>query len=64
VRGEETTASVPAQPGYHSHLEAANRLLRSGRGADAVPELARALELGGDEAREAINQLLTLNADR
>jgi ATP-dependent DNA helicase RecQ len=64
VRGEETTASVPAQPGYHSHLEAANRLLRSGRGADAIPELARALELGGDEAREAINQLLNLTADR
>jgi ATP-dependent DNA helicase RecQ len=64
MRGEETAAPVPAQPGYHSHLEAANRLLRSGRGADAVPELARALELGGDEAREAINQLLTLNADR
>ena len=60
VRGEETAA--PEQnvvgPGYRSHLDAADRLLRSGRGADAVPELARALELGGDEAREAINTLL------
>jgi hypothetical protein len=52
----------PASPGYHSHLEAASRLLRSGRGADAVPELVRALELGGDEAREAINDLLKLTS--
>ena len=58
VRGEEGDASDPARPEYRSHLEAADRLLRSGRGADAVPELARALELGGDEARRAINELL------
>jgi ATP-dependent DNA helicase RecQ len=68
VRGEETTAPEQdsVRSGYHSHLEAADRLLRSGRGADAVPELARALELGGDEAREAIDDLLKLtsyNAD-
>jgi ATP-dependent DNA helicase RecQ len=68
VRGEETTAPEQdsVRSGYHSHLEAADRLLRSGRGADAVPELARALELGGDEARKAIDDLLKLtsyNAD-
>jgi hypothetical protein len=44
---------------YRSHLEAAERLLRSGSGAAAVPELARALELGGEEAREAVNELLS-----
>jgi ATP-dependent DNA helicase RecQ len=54
VRGQEP----PARPDYHSHLEAADRLLRSGRGADAVPELARALQIGGDEARSAVNELL------
>src|SRR5215212_2002825 len=58
VRGKEGTTSDSARPDYHSHLEAADSLLRSGRGADAVPELTRALELGGDEAREAINELL------
>jgi ATP-dependent DNA helicase RecQ len=60
VRGEEAAASEqdPAPSGYRSHLEAADRLLRSGRGADAVPELAQALELGGDEARDAVNKLL------
>jgi ATP-dependent DNA helicase RecQ len=60
VRGKETTAPEQdsARSSYHSHLEAADRLLRSGRGADAVPELARALELGGDEARKAVNELL------
>jgi ATP-dependent DNA helicase RecQ len=58
VRGEETAAPDPARPGYRAHLEAADHLLRSGRGADAVPELVRALELGGDEARIAVNELL------
>jgi ATP-dependent DNA helicase RecQ len=62
VRGEEGTTPDSAPPDYHSHLEAAGRLLRSGRGADAVPELARALELGGDEAREAVNELLKLTS--
>jgi ATP-dependent DNA helicase RecQ len=58
VRGQEAPASDPVRSDYHSHLEAANRLLRSGRGAEAVPELARALEIGGDEARSAVNELL------
>jgi ATP-dependent DNA helicase RecQ len=64
VRGEEMTAPEQdsARSSYHSHLEAADRLLRSGRGADAVPELARALELGGDEARESVNELLKLTS--
>jgi ATP-dependent DNA helicase RecQ len=64
VRGEETAAPDPARPGYRAHLEAADHLLRSGRGADAVPELARALEVGGDEARSAVNELLKLTAER
>jgi ATP-dependent DNA helicase RecQ len=62
VRGEETGERGPAPAGYRAHLEAADRLLRSGRGAEAVPELARALELGGDEAREAVNDLLNLKS--
>ncbi len=58
VRGEEGITPDSTRPDYHSHLEAAGRLLGAGRGADAVPELARALELGGDEAKEAVNELL------
>jgi ATP-dependent DNA helicase RecQ len=64
VRGEEP-APIRGEPGedpapdYRRHLEAAERLLRSGRGAAAVPELARALEVGGEEARRAIDNLLT-----
>ena len=55
----EPPASEPQTVnGYRSHLEAAEGLLGAGRGADAVPELARALQLGGDEARRAINELL------
>jgi ATP-dependent DNA helicase RecQ len=61
VQGNE--APAPAQHStmvdYRTHLQAADRLLRSGRGAEAVPELARALELGGEEAREAVNELLS-----
>jgi ATP-dependent DNA helicase RecQ len=64
VQGNEATA--PAQHStmvdYRTHLQAADRLLRSGRGAEAVPELARALELGGEEAREAVNELLKLTS--
>ena len=66
--GEELLALVDGRdavdstegPGsdYGSHLEEAERLLRSGNGADAVPELARALEVGGKEARKAVNELL------
>jgi ATP-dependent DNA helicase RecQ len=62
VRGQEASTPGPDRPAYHAHLEAAGRLLRSGRGADAVPELARALEVGGDEAREAVNKLLMLSS--
>ena len=47
-----------AQNGYREHLETAGRLLQSGRGADAVPALARALELGGEEARREVDELL------
>jgi ATP-dependent DNA helicase RecQ len=58
--GEEATPrpEPPEANGHRSHLEAAAALIRTGRGADAVPELARALELGGEEAREEINELL------
>src|SRR5215203_2086443 len=65
VRGEESassqeTDSMPPStpPDYRHHLEAAKRLLRSGRGADAVPELARALEVGGEEVKKAVDDLL------
>ncbi len=50
--------SADARPAYREHLAAAERLLLSGRGAAAVPELARALEAGGEEAREAVDALL------
>jgi ATP-dependent DNA helicase RecQ len=64
VQGNEAT--TPAQHStmvdYRTHLQAADRLLRSGRGAEAVPELACALELGGEEAREAVNELLKLTS--
>jgi superfamily II DNA helicase RecQ len=62
VNGEELEAAPPPVPlganGYRSHLEAAEVMLDAGRGADAVPELARALQLGGDEARREIDELL------
>jgi ATP-dependent DNA helicase RecQ len=59
IRGEEAPDTAPpAENGFREHLEAADRLLRSGRGADAVPELARALELGGEEARREVDELL------
>ena len=53
-------APIPEPDGYRAHLEAAEALIRSGRGADAVPELARAIELGGADARKAVNDLLTI----
>jgi ATP-dependent DNA helicase RecQ len=62
VRGQEAAPPASTRPDYHSHLEAADRLLRAGRGADAVPELVRALEIGGDEARSAVNELLKLTS--
>ena len=59
--GDDTTsAEVNAEEnGYRTHLEAAERLLREGRGADAVPELGRAIELGGEEARREVDELLS-----
>jgi ATP-dependent DNA helicase RecQ len=45
--------------GFRAHLESAERLLREGRGADAVPDLGRAIELGGEEARREVDQLLS-----
>ncbi|CAA9414047.1 MAG: ATP-dependent DNA helicase RecQ [uncultured Rubrobacteraceae bacterium] len=65
VSGEEGEATPHHEPtehaetnGYRPHLEAAAALIQAGRGADAVPELARALQLGGDEARKEIDELL------
>jgi ATP-dependent DNA helicase RecQ len=62
VNGEEFEAAPspvpPGANGYRSHLEAAEVMLEAGRGADAVPELARALQLGGEDARREIDQLL------
>ncbi len=65
VNGEDPPVGPPEPPavpttpnGYRPHLEAAADLLRTGDGADAVPELARALQLGGSEARKAVNDLL------
>ena len=62
VNGEAREAAPSSEPpranGYQSHLEAAEGLIRAGRGADAVPELARALQLGGEEARREIDDLL------
>ncbi len=49
---------VEEEPVYRAHLGTAARLLGAGRGAEAVPELARALELGGAEAEREVNELL------
>ena len=68
INGEEPTPAPPMPPrppepanapnGYRAHLDTAAALIRAGRGADAVPELAHALELGGEEARGEIDELL------
>jgi ATP-dependent DNA helicase RecQ len=61
VRGEEPVSqeeSHGSSPDYRRHLEAAERLIRSGSGADAVTELARALEVGGEDAKRAVDALL------
>jgi ATP-dependent DNA helicase RecQ len=58
VRGEEPTSREDGIPDYRPHLETAERLLRTGSGAAAVPELARALEIGGEEAKRAVDALL------
>ena len=63
IHGEEVTdrsdAGGAEENGFRTHLEAAERLLEIGRGADAVPELGRALELGGEEARREVDELLS-----
>jgi ATP-dependent DNA helicase RecQ len=62
VHGEEPVSqgeSHSSAPDYRQHLEAAEHLLRSGQGAAAVPELARAMEVGGEEAKRAVDDLLT-----
>lgn len=69
VRGEEpapngapeTEAAAEAnggEPEFVRHLRAAEGHLRSARPSAAVPELARALEVGGEEARKAVDDLL------
>jgi ATP-dependent DNA helicase RecQ len=59
IHGERAPEAAPAEEnGFREHLETAEGLLRSGRGADAVPALARALELGGEEARREVDGLL------
>ncbi|MBA2443554.1 MAG: ATP-dependent DNA helicase RecQ [Rubrobacter sp.] len=46
------------EAGYLEHLRTAEGLLLAGRGAEAVPELYRALAAGGEEARRAVDALL------
>ena len=59
VRGDELAPVAESNgPDYRQHLEAAERLLQTGSGAAAVPELARALEIGGEEAKLAVDALL------
>ncbi|MBA2346596.1 MAG: ATP-dependent DNA helicase RecQ [Rubrobacter sp.] len=61
IETPDNTSNGPA-PDYRKHIQAAENLLRSGRGAEAVPELARALEIGGEEARLAVDDLLKLTS--
>jgi len=58
VRGEDRVPQNAVTPDYLRHLEVAEGLLRSGQGAAAVPELVRALEMGGEEAKRAVDALL------
>ena len=58
MRGEEPGSENGEGSGYKARLEVADRLMGEGRGAEAVTELARALEVGGEEARQAVNELL------
>jgi ATP-dependent DNA helicase RecQ len=62
--GDDTAEENTEENGFRSHLEAAERLLKAGQGADAVPELGRALELGGEEARREVDELLGKNMVR
>jgi ATP-dependent DNA helicase RecQ len=72
VRGEQPAPPEEARSDaaraevgdYREHLTAAERLIEAGRGAAAVPELARALEAGGDEARRAVDELLASRPGR
>jgi len=65
--GTVAPAEPPAGPNpldgggqdYRVHLSAAEDHLRSARPSAAVPELARALEVGGEEARRAVDALLS-----
>ena len=57
--GTTDAGESPGVDGFRAHLESAERLLGEGRGADAVPELGRAIELGGDEARREVDRLLS-----
>ena len=59
VRGQEPVplAEVDGSD-YRQHLQSAERLLNTGSGAAAVLELARALEVGGEEAKRAVDALL------
>ena len=55
VRGEAPAApaEVSSHPDYQSHLDAAERLLRSGRGADAIPSsLAPSTSAGRKRGRQ------------
>jgi hypothetical protein len=52
--GEENEDAVEAA----EHLRRAESLLGAGRGSEAVPELVRALEIGGEEARRKVDALL------
>ena len=62
IHGEEAPggrdSDAAEENGFRAHVESAERLLRAGRGADAVSELGRALELGGEEARREVDELL------
>jgi ATP-dependent DNA helicase RecQ len=72
VRGDQPAAPEKARTDaaraevgdFREHLTAAERLIEAGRGAAAVPELARALEVGGDEARCAVDELLASRPGR
>jgi ATP-dependent DNA helicase RecQ len=57
-RPSDRPSEGPAPNGYRTHLDAAAALIRAGRGADAVPQLAEALKLGGENARVEVDELL------
>ena len=67
--GQDTMPEARSEAGggagdYMAHLENAESLLAAGRGADAVPELARALESGDEEARHRVDALLSPGDER